>query len=101
MDEFDKWQAEQEAEGVFDAGQQQQQTTQMTHAGNDYGADDIMDPSDIPLCMEYAATGLCSAGDECAYIHGDECEVRGGKRCVAAVGWFSCSLWLVGDGAHT
>lgn len=38
---------------------------------------DIMDPAEIPLCQEYAGTGQCSAGDDCLYIHGDECEVGG------------------------
>jgi hypothetical protein len=34
-----------------------------------------MDPADIPLCNEYAATGTCSAGEDCLYVHGDVCEV--------------------------
>lgn len=60
MDEFEQWQAEQ------DMGQQ---------GGQEDEFGDIMDPADIPLCSEYGATGQCSAGEDCLYIHGDMCEV--------------------------
>ncbi|KAF8058445.1 hypothetical protein HT031_005569 [Scenedesmus sp. PABB004] len=73
MDEFDAWQAEQDAAEAGpparDAG-----------AGGGGGGDDegeVMDPADIPLCSEYAETGACSAGDDCLYVHGDACEVCG------------------------
>jgi hypothetical protein len=55
---------------------------------------EIMDPADIPLCNEYAATGTCSAGEDCLYVHGDVCEVGvyGGyyvdMRYVGGVGWW-------------
>jgi hypothetical protein len=62
MDEFEQWQNEQ-AMAAQTGGQ----------GSMDDG--DIMDPADIPLCNEYAATGGCSAGEECCYIHGDQCEV--------------------------
>jgi hypothetical protein len=65
MDEFEQWQLEQ-AEAAAVAGP----------AGPaDADFEDIMDPADIPLCNEYAATGYCSAGEDCLYIHGDACEV--------------------------
>lgn len=44
-------------------------------AGGDVEGE-IMDPADIPLCNEYAATGACSAGEDCLYVHGEVCEVR-------------------------
>lgn len=70
MDEFEQWQAEQEqidgAEAAAAAAQQ----------GGDFEGE-IMDPADIPLCNEYAATGTCSAGEDCLYVHGDVCEICG------------------------
>jgi hypothetical protein len=63
MDEFEQWQAEQ-AMNAATGGE-----------GGDYEDGDIMDPADIPLCNEFAATGGCSAGEECCYIHGDQCQV--------------------------
>jgi hypothetical protein len=81
MDEFEAWQAEQEEEEEAAAGggggQQQRQQAGAAGAGDEEG--DIMDPADIPLCEEFSVSGQCSAGDECLYIHGDECEVR--RRC--------------------
>lgn len=80
MDEFEQWQAEQDMAGMMagsdsGSGRQQQQRAGSGGFGDD-GNNDIMDPADIPLCNEYAATGMCSAGEDCVYIHGDECEVR-------------------------
>jgi len=69
MDEFEQWQAEQAMAGAGGNSQAQD--------GDD---GDIMDPADIPLCNEYAATGDCSAGEDCCYIHGEQCEV-GGRCC--------------------
>lgn len=88
MDEFDQWQAEQAiaASNRSGEGGQQQQ--------DDEG--DIMDPADIPLCNEFAATGGCSAGEECCYIHGDQCEVRvcvlGAAEVVVGGGWVAAGL---------
>lgn len=70
MDEFEQWQTDQAmgAAGARRSGQE---------GGGDFEGDgDIMDPAEIPLCNEFAATGGCSAGEECCYIHGDMCEVR-------------------------
>lgn len=41
-----------------------------------YDGADLVDPSDIPLCEDYEATGACPGGDDCPLIHGDKCEVR-------------------------
>ncbi|KAF6262683.1 hypothetical protein COO60DRAFT_1699128 [Scenedesmus sp. NREL 46B-D3] len=68
MDEFEQWQAEQDQIDVAEAAAAQQ--------GGDFEGE-IMDPADIPLCNEYAATGTCSAGDDCLYVHGDVCEICG------------------------
>eukprot|EP00877_Chromochloris_zofingiensis_P000457 jgi/Chrzof1/10411/UNPLg00335.t1 len=35
---------------------------------------DIVDPAEIPLCMEYADNAMCPRGDACSLIHGDQCE---------------------------
>eukprot|EP00775_Hariotina_reticulata_P007108 gene7108-7321_t len=64
MDEFEQWQMEQ-AEAAAGAG---------PPGTADADFEDIMDPAEIPLCNEYAATGYCSAGEDCLYIHGDACE---------------------------
>jgi hypothetical protein len=66
MDEFEQWQTEQANAAATRWDQQ-----------GEYDEGDIMDPAEIPLCNEYAAQGYCSAGEECCYIHGDLCEVRG------------------------
>ncbi|KIY96735.1 hypothetical protein MNEG_11227 [Monoraphidium neglectum] len=39
-----------------------------------FDGEDLVDPSDIPLCQEYEAHGACAGGDECPLIHGEQCE---------------------------
>ncbi|WIA17572.1 hypothetical protein OEZ85_014399 [Tetradesmus obliquus] len=69
MDEFEQWQAEQDQIDGAEAAAAAQQ-------GGDVEGE-IMDPADIPLCNEYAATGACSAGEDCLYVHGEVCEICG------------------------
>jgi len=38
-----------------------------------------MDPADIPLCTEYEQTGGCRGGEDCPFIHGEQCQVRRGS----------------------
>lgn len=70
MDEFEQWQTDQAMGAAAGGGRGSGQ--------DDYeGEGDIMDPAEIPLCNEFAATGGCSAGEECCYIHGDVCKICG------------------------
>jgi hypothetical protein len=52
------------------------------------GGGGLMDPSEIPLCSEYAASGRCRRGERCHLIHGDECEVS--RSFVRS---FVCLFW--------
>lgn len=53
---------------------------------------DIVDPAEIPLCMEYADNAMCPRGDACSLIHGDQCEVSGSLGCLDCT---VCScVWL-------
>jgi hypothetical protein len=74
MDEFERWQAEQ-----LDLELQQQMG----------GWEDMEDPAEVQLCEAFIENGACSAGDECPYIHGDQCKVSKGagqgSRCGCCV----------------
>eukprot|EP00882_Tetradesmus_deserticola_P011463 GHRQ01012127.1.p4 GENE.GHRQ01012127.1~~GHRQ01012127.1.p4 ORF type:complete len:122 (+),score=54.14 GHRQ01012127.1:907-1272(+) len=78
MDEFEQWQAEQEQIDAADAA------AAAAQQGDDVEGE-IMDPADIPLCSEYAATGTCSAGEDCLYVHGDVCEVAAGAQAATVL----------------